>query len=372
MKTEIFQSVVGRMEISMKFIHIADVHLGAKPEADRGLSMDRAKELYETFYRILQKCEDEQVDLLLIAGDLFHRQPLLRELKEINYMLNKLTHTKVVMIAGNHDYLAPRSNYLELNWSENIFILSAKEMDSIYLEELNTEVYGLSYHSRDIFEAKYSNVFAGVEERINILLAHGGDERNIPINYKQLGSAGFDYVALGHIHKPEIFSDTMAYSGSLEPLDKNELGEHGYIEGCIKKDENNLANTKIRFVPFSKREYKRIKVMVNSDSTNGSLHEKANQSMQELGEQHMYQIILEGRRDPDLIIDTQGLQNLGNVTEVVDQTLLDYDFDVLYQENKDNLVGSYISRIKNSSEDAKLREKALYYGIQALLNAKER
>jgi DNA repair exonuclease SbcCD nuclease subunit len=356
----------------MKFIHIADVHLGAKPESERGFRMDREKEIYETFYRVLQKCEDDQVDLLLIAGDLFHRQPLLRELKEINYMLNKLTRTKVIVIAGNHDYLAPKTNYLEMNWSENTLFLSAKEMDSIYLEDINTEVYGFSYHTRDIYEAKYSNVFAGVEERINILLAHGGDERNIPINYKQLANTGFDYIALGHIHKPEIFSDSMAYCGSLEPLDKNELGEHGYIEGTIEKDEANQASTQIRFVPFSKREYKRISVLVTSESTNLSVQENSKQMIQEQGEQHMYQILLEGRKDPDLLINTQALQELGNVMEVIDQTVLDYDFDVLYQENKDNLVGAYISKITNSSEDAQLREKALYYGIQALLNAKER
>lgn len=360
------------MVIGMKFIHIADVHLGAKPEVNRGLHMDREKEIFESFYRILQKCEDEQVDLLLIAGDLFHRQPLLRELKEINYMLNKLTHTKIVMIAGNHDYLATGSNYLEMNWSENIVILSAKEMDSIYLEDLNTEVYGFSYHTRDIHEEKYSNIYPGVEERINILLAHGGDERNVPIDYKKLANAGFDYVALGHIHKPEIFSDSMAYCGSLEPLDKNELGEHGYMEGTVEKEENKQAITKIRFVPFSKREYKRITILISSESTNLFVQEKVKCLMRDLGEQHMYQIILEGRKNPDLQVDTQALHDLGNVTEIVDQSMPDYDFDALYQENKDNIVGAYISRINHSSEDIKLREKALYYGIQALLNSKER
>jgi DNA repair exonuclease SbcCD nuclease subunit len=356
----------------MKFIHIADVHLGAKPEADRGLLVDREKELYESFFRILSVCEEEQVDLLLIAGDLFHRQPLLRELKEVNYMLSKLTHTKVVMIAGNHDYIAAKSNYLELNWNGNMQILSAKEMDSIYLEELNTEVYGFSYKTRDIYEPKYNNVFVGVEERINILLAHGGDERNIPIDYKQLAMAGFDYIALGHIHKPEMFSEKMAYSGSLEPLDKSELGEHGYIEGYIDKDDRNQVDIKTRFVPFSKREYKKVLISVTSESTNLSIQEDVKVVMRQLGEKHMYQVIMEGRRDPDLLIDTQAIYTLGNLIEVLDYVVPDYDFDVLYQKNKDNLIGAYINKIRNSSIDSELNEKALYYGIQALLNTKER
>ena len=37
---------------------------------------------------------------------------------------------------------------------------------------------------------------------INILVAHGGDEKHIPISKKRVAMSGFDYVALGHIHKP--------------------------------------------------------------------------------------------------------------------------------------------------------------------------
>lgn len=356
----------------MKFIHIADVHLGARPEVGSGLTLDREKELYESFYRVIQLCEEEQVDLLLIAGDLFHRQPLLRELKEVNFMFSKLTHTKVVMIAGNHDYISPRSNYLELNWCENMHILSSKEMDSIYFEELNTEVYGFSYTTRDIFEDKYSKIIAGVEERINILLAHGGDERNIPINYNHLATTGFDYIALGHIHKPEIFSQVMAYSGSLEPLDKNELGEHGYIEGDIDKNESSQAATRIRFVPFSKREYNKLSIDVTKESTNLSIQENIRDTILSTGSQHLYQVTLKGVRDPELLLETQTIYTLGNIVEVIDEVLPDYNFEVLYQENKDNIIGSYINKIRNSSDDAELCEKALYYGIQALLNTKER
>ena len=85
----------------MKFIHIADVHLGAQPEA-AVYSQSRGRELWESFEKILGVCEDERTDLLLIAGDLFHRQPLVRELKEVNYLFSELTATKVVLIAGNH------------------------------------------------------------------------------------------------------------------------------------------------------------------------------------------------------------------------------------------------------------------------------
>ena len=68
--------------------------------------------MWNSLERLVKVCEEEQVDLLLIAGDLFHRQPLLRELKEVDYLFSQLTHTKIVFIAGNHDYLKPSSYYL--------------------------------------------------------------------------------------------------------------------------------------------------------------------------------------------------------------------------------------------------------------------
>lgn len=53
----------------MKFIHIADVHLGAEPEAGREYSANRGSELWDSLERVVQVCQREQTDLLLIAGD---------------------------------------------------------------------------------------------------------------------------------------------------------------------------------------------------------------------------------------------------------------------------------------------------------------
>ena len=95
----------------MRFIHTADLHLGVKPDAGSAYTKGRPEEIWESLRGLLARCEKEQIDLLLIAGDLFHRQPLLRELKELNSMFEALTHTKVVFTTGNHDYLKPNSMY---------------------------------------------------------------------------------------------------------------------------------------------------------------------------------------------------------------------------------------------------------------------
>ena len=75
---------------------------------------------------------------------------------------------------------------------------------------------------------------------------------------------GFDYVAFGHIHIPDLDeANRMAYSGSLEPIDVNEIGPRGFIYGEVTKQ-----NLNIRFQSFSKREYKHAEMTVTTNATN--------------------------------------------------------------------------------------------------------
>ena len=218
----------------MRFVHIADVHLGARPDAGPLYSKMRPRELWESFEQVLRVCEEEKTDLLLIAGDLFHRQPLVRELKEAGYLFSELTHTKVVLIAGNHDYIGKDSNYRTFSWSDNVYPLFGRKMQCADFPELQTAVYGLSYHEREISRPLYDGIRAPGRRRHEILLAHGGDEKHIPFDRRLMEKAGFDYVALGHIHKPQVLKeDQIIYSGALEPVDKNDTGWHGYVKGEI-------------------------------------------------------------------------------------------------------------------------------------------
>ncbi len=142
----------------MRFIHIADVHLGARPDAGPLYSRERGREIWDTFERVVRVCEEEKTDLLLIAGDLFHRQPLVRELKEVDYLFSELTHTKVVLIAGNHDHIRKDSCYRTFRWSGNVYPLFGESPEYVDFPELDTAVYGLSYHRKEIREPLYDNL----------------------------------------------------------------------------------------------------------------------------------------------------------------------------------------------------------------------
>ena len=106
----------------MKFIHIADIHLGTKSDRERIRGEKQEQYGWKAFSEVIDRAKAQQVQILLIAGDLFHRQPLMRELKEVNSLFSKIPQTQVVMIAGNRDYLTAESCYRTFHWGENVHL----------------------------------------------------------------------------------------------------------------------------------------------------------------------------------------------------------------------------------------------------------
>lgn len=351
----------------MRFFHVADIHLGASPDAGFPWGERRKEEIWESFRRLVARAEEEKIDLLLIAGDLFHRQPLLRELKEVNYLFSTLTRTKVVFIAGNHDYWKKGSFYEGFPWCKNVVCLGGASCQKAVFPELHTAVYGFSYHSREIREPLYDGLNPEDDGMFSVLLAHGGDEKHIPIDKRKLLASDFGYIALGHIHKPQILEkDRMAYAGALEPLDKNDCGPHGFLSG-----EYACGRLRLSFIPWAARDYRVLEIGTDEAETDISLEEKISQRIRESGKQNIYRVHLKGFRDPDIVFQTERYRRLGNVIEVVDDTEPAYDFEKLRERHKDDVIGCFIDKLYRPGMD-ETQKKALSYGVQALLEVRER
>jgi len=348
----------------MKFIHIADIHLGANPEAGKANQEKRGQEIWDTFSRMIALCEEEKQDLLLIAGDLFHRQPLLRDLKEVNYLFSRLSHTKVVLIAGNHDHLKSNSQYWDFVWTECVYPLFDEQIKGLVFKELDVAIYGFSYHHKEIRENKLHGIRAPKCHAHEILLVHGGDEKHLPFSRDSLASSGFDYIALGHIHKAGQVVENMAYyPGSLEPLDKNEVGEHGFIRGEMKDNKMTLS-----FAPFACRKMIHAKVAVQYGDTNFAISQRIKTMIEQQGVEHIYKIILTGERAPELELNPEYYDVFGNVIEIVDETIPAFDFAKLYEENRENLIGKYIQSF-DQPEVGSVEYQALWEGVRGLLES---
>ena len=156
------------------------------PDSNQTWSRERFQAIKDTFTQIITRARDLEVDCLFIAGDLFHRQPLARDLKELNYLFSTIPSIHVVIIAGNHDHIRKTSAIHGFSWCPNVTMFLDEEMDSVYFPEINTEVHGFSYHSTEIRESRIDHLEIPDDRRIHILLAHGGDASHLPFHRSAL------------------------------------------------------------------------------------------------------------------------------------------------------------------------------------------
>lgn len=353
----------------MLFYHLADIHLGACPDRGHPWSQQRAQQIYDSFYKVLERAHEEQADFVFICGDLFHRQPLKRELKELDYYFAKAAPVKIVIIAGNHDYIRSKSPYLTWKWSDNVFWFTEPSCQMKIFEKQKLCVYGLSYHHYEIRAALYDDLMPEKRpEMTHILLAHGGDARHIPVDWNRLKTSGFDYIAFGHIHKPQIIEPgKLAYAGALEPVDKNDDGPHGYIRGTVIDHKVSLD-----FIPWARVSYITLKIKVHPKMTFGELKDQAAAQIQADGGRNIYRLMIEGSRDLDLTIDTDAFYNMENVVDVRDCTEVDYDFAGIHWNNKENIFGKYMDAVEQMNLDESMKKQVLYYGISALYQTGEK
>ena len=347
----------------MLIIHTADIHLGANPDAGESWGKNRKQELWDSFEKLIEAVELQKADLLLVAGDLFHRPPLLRELREVNGYFASLSRTKVVLMAGNHDHIGANSFYRGFQWADNVHFLEDAQIGSVKFPELRVEVYGLSYHSKEIRERLYDDVKPEDNGYYHILLAHGGDEKHIPYTKEKLAKSGFDYIAFGHVHKPGmILPGRIVMSGSLEPTDHTCYGTHGFVRLEVKDGKNCIA-----LIPFAKREYKMLTLEVTNEDTMGSISRRLGEKVTEQGSDNIYDVIVSGKRHASLELMEDRIKSLGNIRSITDCTEQYFDYGQLEKDYEGCLLQRYISSFEDSDNTVEM--KALGYGTEAILEA---
>ena len=356
----------------MRFIHTADIHWGMVPDSDMPWGKDRANDIKATFRKIIDQCRNMSVDCLFISGDLFHRQPMNKDLRELNYLFGTIPSTHVVIISGEHDRIGSNSALLSFKWSPNVTWFLGDQPESVYFDDVNTEVYGFSYHTRELKETVIDGIQPEENNHIHILLAHGGDPDHMPIDADTLSDLPFDYVALGHIHKPvEIAERKVTYAGSPEPLEPSESGAHGIYFGDINPITHKVQ--RLEFMEISNTNYIPLQIEVTNKTTNEELLQLISRKIEHRGLQNIYRIRIIGKHDPDITFNLDSLCERCRIIETQDESEPEYDFAELYREHPSDMIGFYIRKLlrDDPEEMSYVEKKALYYGINALLKSKK-
>lgn len=358
----------------IKIMHISDIHFGASLKGSSygsELALLRQREIKETFFNAV-KHASEAYDFLIISGDLFETEYMKKS--DVENVMKSFTECKsqILIITGNHDPLKKDSIWSLYPIPGNVHLFT-EELSSKSFDDWNIDFYGHSWDRYYIEEEVFKDIQIKDTSKHNILIAHGDISKKkteyLPIDKDNLISLGFDYVALGHIHKHEFITNNIAYSGSLEPFDFKETGVHGYIEITIDD------TVRTSFVPFSKRQFRVFNIkMTPSKTIDDIITEIQTVENQTSKQKDLYRIEITGSYSASDIINKEELHEILKhdffYLEIKNHTKLEYDVKQLLKENKDNIIGKYITYFQSQKND-EISKLAFEIGLEKLLQSKE-
>lgn len=270
----------------MKFIHISDLHIGKRVNE---FSMLEDQEYILT--KIINIVEDELPDAVLICGDIYDKSvPSAEAVALFDDFLVRLSkrNLKIFIISGNHD------SAQRIAFGGRIMRTSGVYMSPVYHKEIEPiplkdehgilNVYMLPFikpaHVRPFFEEEtietytdalqiaIDNLKVNTTER-NILLTHQfvtGSERSDSEDISVGGSDNvaasvfkdFDYIALGHIHKPQnVGSETVRYCGTPLKYSFSEVNHQKSVTIVEIQEKGNISIRTVALIP--KRDMREIK-----------------------------------------------------------------------------------------------------------------
>ncbi len=310
---------------------------------------------------MLDVAKEQQIDFLLLAGDIFEGAYMTRhELADISYRFAKLINCDIILIAGNHDPLALAKIYQNTNWPDNVHI-AASAFTRFEFKAKGVVVQAISFASAEQLPLDFTKVPPVDAALKNVLLLHGNvytDDGHCYIDRAKLTVLSYDYIALGHIHKHDFIAPHIAYCGSLEPLDFGEQGEHGYILG-------NLTTATYQFIPFSKRSFIEVDIEVTEADVISTIVDKIASACAGLSDDFI-RIVLTGYKQSGLTLKKSDLVALLDVYyfEIVDRCRASISIEQLLSAAE----GSFITEFANSFSEEELSDETYRSAYQLGIN----
>ena len=259
--------------MQLKFIHTADLHLDTPFKGlgdwNPGLADKLKDATYKSFSKIIDLAISENVDFLLIAGDIFDSEIMslaaqLRFLAELKRLSEK--NIPAYFICGNHDHLGSWDRSFSL--PPGVFRFGSAGVEKMTYrrnKEAIADIYGISYQSSYIADNLAPLYIKSPDPApVSIAMLHGmadvvgRDERYAPFSLRELIESPFDYWALGHVHKGRILNDNPAvvYPGNPQGRDFGETGQ----KGCYMVELEPGGKPLVKFVPVQHVRFEELEI----------------------------------------------------------------------------------------------------------------
>ena len=351
----------------IRFIHTGDLHLDTPFKGLSNVNQELAGRLkdatFRSFQRIIDICIEESVDFLLITGDIFDSeiQSLSAQLR-FEQELRRLSNHNIpaYFICGNHD---PLGSWLEeLVLPPQVHRFGSKEVECVTFEKEGkpfADIYGISYGTKtenrnlaDDYVRKKNPATFSIALLHGTIGSAGPHENYVPFRLEDVKSKGFDYWALGHIHKHHVVHaahPVIVYPGNPQGRDFGEAGPRG----CYRVTLSENQATDVEFIPTQFIRFEEVDVDLSGLDSIGELSGRIHSAVEKItgsgyNESCILRLTLKGRTSlhgllhrPEETNDLLNLLNEGQLQhdrftlfdQIVLQTLPDVNLDELKEAN---------------------------------------
>ncbi|MNZ44278.1 putative metallophosphoesterase YhaO [compost metagenome] len=246
---------------SFRFIHTADLHLDTPFVGMSGIGDRLRRHLQEStfaaFGALVDLAISEEVDFIVISGDVYDASDSsLRAQLRLKEAWDKLgAHgIPVYVIHGNHDPL--NSSRQRFSYPDHVTVFGPKVGSETAVRRRDglpvAVVSGISYPTSSVTENTSLRFHRDPDSSLyHIAMLHGnvdgqeGHDVYSPCTLSDLKKSGFDYWALGHIHKRQVLSESpwVVYPGNIQGRSMKETGP----KGCYIVDVNENKEATLHF-----------------------------------------------------------------------------------------------------------------------------
>jgi len=364
----------------IKILHSADIHFdtpfsGMTPKE----ALKSKEELKQVFEKIIKMTLENEIDILLIAGDIFDNLSVNKTtLYFIKNCFENISKVKVFISPGNHDPFNEKSFYNIVDWPDNVHIFKGN-MESVTLEDLNTVVWGAGFNTSHVNKSLLKEV-ERVDRYNNIMVLHGeitttkdGNDYN-PITEEDIAKSNMDYIALGHRHKfsevKKIENTYYSYSGCPQGRGFDELEDKGII--LIELKERFVES---KFIRTSIRNYYEKEINIQGCFGYSEVKNKIiNEILSYDRKNNFYRIILKGEVCEDFTLNEEFLQESlkdeFHFVKVIDKSEIKLDMNELIKGY--SLKSIFAKKIYERLQSAETEEEremitlALKIGLQSI------
>ena len=339
----------------VKFIHAADLHLdspfnGLHAMPERFLKKVRHS-TFDAMERLTEAAINRQVDFVVLSGDIYdYEDRSIKAQSFFRHQMEKLNACSipVYLIHGNHDYIT--ENAVQLNMPENVKIFDVTPETVVLQTKTGGKVFltGFSYGQKWVKNRmieKYPTRRPEADFHIGLLhgFFEGGTDQHAqyaPFTVGELKSKGYDYWALGHIHKRQCLSESplIFYSGNIQGRNKKETGEKGFLLVELTDSGN-----QVEFIPASKIQWENISINASTVDTLDGVYQLVEKKIRILS-----------ALDTNLVV-TFTVTLPSNIDENLLRKLLKGELLAAFQQEKDDSPFIWVNDIRYLMKDEEKR-----------------